>query len=75
MRRPFEFANDLFGVRVQQQFIVVEAVTGVGRIRPMHAIAIQLAGTCVGQIAVPDLVGIFGERDALLLAATVVEQT
>jgi hypothetical protein len=37
-------------------------------VRAVHAIAIQLAGQHVGQIAVPHHVGLFGERDAMRFA-------
>ena len=41
----------------------------------VHAVAVDRAGPRVGQIAVPDLVGVFGQLDALELAlAVVVEQ-
>jgi hypothetical protein len=44
-------------------------------IRTVHAIAVQLAGPRFGQIAVPDLVGLLAQRDALQLAtAAVIEQ-
>ena len=34
----------------------------------MHAIAVDRAGPRIGQVAVPDLVGVFGQLDALDLA-------
>ena len=41
----------------------------------MHAVAVELARPDVGQVAVPDLVGVFGQGDAVGLAPAVgVEQ-
>jgi hypothetical protein len=45
-----------------------------GRVRAMHAVAIKLAGLEAGNVAVPDLVRIFGKRNARRLVSICVEQ-
>ncbi|VVO70325.1 hypothetical protein PS732_01289 [Pseudomonas fluorescens] len=65
--RPFQFANQLFGVGVDQQFVVVETVTVRGVIRPINAVAVDHPRVRVGQVAVIDLVGVFREFDAFEL--------
>ena len=75
-RRPSaSVAGKRLGVGVEQQLVVVEAVAGLGLVRAVHPIAVELARAHVGQVAVPDLVGVLGQRDARDLAlAGVVEQ-
>jgi len=72
---PFQFADDLLGIRIEQQFVRIEAMSRGRLVRPVHAIAVKLPRPRVGQIAVPHLVGVLGQRDALGLAAGVVEKT
>src|SRR3569832_1419809 len=47
----------------------IEALASVRRVWPIHAIAVELAGARLRQIAVPDLVCSLREFDALELAA------
>jgi len=72
---PFELAHQLFGVGVDQQFVVVETVA-VGRvIRAVHTVAVNQPGVGVGQVAVEDFIGVFGEFDTFQFDhASVVEQ-
>jgi hypothetical protein len=63
---PLDPTDDGFGVRVEQQLVRVETVPLVGPVRPMHPVAIQLAGTDFGQIGMPDLIGLLGNPDSLL---------
>jgi hypothetical protein len=51
-------------VRVQQQLVRVEALAALGLIGPVGAVAVVQARPGVGQVAVPDLVGAFGQRQA-----------
>ena len=45
------------------------------RVRAVHAVAVDLAGTHARHVAVPDLVAVFGQLDALGLGlAAVIEQ-
>ena len=61
--------------RCEQQLVGVEAVPALGRIRPVDAIAIELPGRDVVEIAVPDVLVALGQFDPLELAATLaVEQ-
>ena len=61
---PDDLAVERAGVGVDEQLVGIEAVA-VGRVvGAVDAVAVELAGTHVGQIAVPDLVGVFGQRDA-----------
>ncbi len=72
---PLQFADDLFGVGVDQQFVMVEAMAVLRIVRAVHSVAIKGARACIGQITVPDLVGEFGQLDALdLFLAFSVEQ-
>ena len=68
--RPFQLAHQLFGVGVDEQLVGVEAMTVLRVVGPVHAIAIDLTGVGVGQVAVPDLVGVLGQFDALDLGFT-----
>jgi len=54
---------------------VIEAVAGIGLVRTVHAVAVYRAGPGVGQVAVPDLVGVLGHLEAVdLLPALDIEQ-
>src|SRR5712671_3415294 len=64
---PPHLPGDRRGIGIEQQFVWVEAMPGGGIVRPMHAIAIELVGPHLRQIAVPYLVGVIGEFDARLL--------
>ncbi|MNF82271.1 hypothetical protein D3C84_645740 [compost metagenome] len=72
---PFQLAHQLFGVGVDQQFVGVEAMA-VGRVvGAVDAIAVDQSRMGVGQVAVVDLVGVFGQFDAFEFhLAGVVEQ-
>ena len=58
--RPFQLADQLFGVRVDQQFVVVKAMAILWVIRAVHAVAIDLPRMGIRQIAVIGLVGVLG---------------
>ena len=72
---PGEGADEFTRIGVEQQLRIVEAVT-VHRVeRAADAIAVELAGLHARDMAVPDAVGAFGQRDALgLLAAVLGEE-
>ena len=62
-------------VRIEQQLVGVEPVTGLRRVGTVHPVAVDGAGARVWQVAVPDLVGVLGQLDAVeLRAARGVEQ-
>ena len=72
---PAQLSDQLLGVGIEQQLVGVEAMSGVGLVGSMNAIAIDRAGAGRRQIAVPDLIGIFRKLDALDFGFTVgVEQ-
>ncbi len=72
---PAQLADELARVGIDQQFVWIEAVSGLGLVRSMHSIAVDGAGAHIDQVAVPDLVGVLGQLDALDLGLTVgVEQ-
>ncbi|MNS14821.1 hypothetical protein D3C72_464460 [compost metagenome] len=61
---PLQFADQLFGVRIDQQLVVVETMA-VGRVvRTVDAVAVDQPRMGVGQVAVVDLVGVFRQFDA-----------
>ena len=68
---PAELACECAGVGVEEKLVRVEAVAGRGLVGPMGAQAVELPGAEVGEVAVPDLVGELGQRDALGLALAV----
>lgn len=72
---PHHPAGDPLGVGVEQQLVRIEAMAVVRLIRTVHAIAVKLSRRNVVEIAVPDVLGSFRQRDAFELApALAVEQ-
>jgi hypothetical protein len=72
---PFQIAGMGAGIGVQQQLVVVEAMPILGLVGAMDAIAIDLARPDAADPAMEDLVGVFGQLDALQLRAAIgVEQ-
>ncbi|MCY1352256.1 hypothetical protein D9M69_385450 [compost metagenome] len=65
--RPAQPAHQLLGVGVDQQLVGVEAVPGVGLEGTVHPVTVDLPRVGIGQVAMPDLVGVFGQVDALQL--------
>jgi hypothetical protein len=55
------------GIRIEQQLVGIEAVSGARLVGAMDANAVDRAGVHVRQIAVPDLVGAFGQLDTRCL--------
>jgi len=53
---PFEAADDLAGVRVEQQLVRVEAMPGLRRVRTMRAQAVDEAGARAREVPMPDAV-------------------
>src|SRR5690606_12548389 len=74
--RPLELPHQRFRVRIENELVRIEAMALRGLVRAVHAIGIDGAGARVGKVAVPDLIGVFGQDDALELAlACGVEKT
>ncbi len=57
---PAQRADERLGVRVEQQLVRIEAVAVLRIVGSIDPIPVDRAGPRVGQVAVPDLVGIFG---------------
>ena len=68
LRSPPELTDMRLRVRVEQQLVMVEAVAVLGIVRAVHAVSVDSAGASVGQVAVPDLIRVFGQFDAFQLA-------
>ena len=63
------------GIGIEQQLVGVEAVAVLGLVGAVDAIAVELPGRDVVQIAVPDVLGALGQFDAFEFAAALaVEQ-
>ena len=60
---PPDRARDRLRVRVDQQLGGVEAIAVLRIVRSVDAIAVELSGAHVGQIAVPDLIGALAQSD------------
>src|SRR5437868_7162743 len=57
---PAHRADDVAGVRIEQQLVRIEAVSLFGPVGAMHAVAIQETRSRFGPIAMPYHVGTFG---------------
>jgi hypothetical protein len=58
-------------VRIEQELVGVEAVPGIGFIRPMDAIAVHRARANIRKIPMPDLIGVLRQFDPLQLLLSV----
>ncbi|CCJ78250.1 hypothetical protein BN135_3314 [Cronobacter muytjensii 530] len=72
---PLDISGELARVRVNQQFVRVEAVTVFRIVRPVHAIAIQRARLQARHIAMPYFMRVFRQRQPgdFVFAARIVE--
>ncbi len=66
---PCEFAGVCARVGVEQELVRIEAMSGLGLERPVHAKAVERAGPDAGNMAVENLVGIFGQFQPLDFAS------
>ena len=72
---PHQAADEPLGIGIEQQLVGVEAVPALGRIGAVDAIAIELPGRDVVEIAVPDVLAALRQFDPLEFAAALaVEQ-
>ena len=55
-------------VGIEQQLVRVEAMADIRLVGAMDAVAINLTGANIGQVAVKDLVGVFGQDYAVQLS-------
>ena len=60
-------ADQRLGIGIEQKLVGIEAVTGGRLIRAVDAVAIHGPRPRIGQIAVPDLVGVFRQNHPLQL--------
>ncbi len=60
---PPRRASDDLGVGVHDQLARVEAMAVLRRVGAVDAIAVELTGVHVGEVAVPHHVGVLGQRD------------
>jgi hypothetical protein len=58
---PVNRPLDLFPIRVEKKLVRIEPLPLFWSIRTIDAVSIQLAGTYLGQIAVPHHVGLLGK--------------
>jgi hypothetical protein len=65
---PLHAPDDAARIGVDQQLVRIEAVPLLRLVGPVHAIAVELAGAQLRQVAVPDEIGALAQRDALHLA-------
>ena len=72
---PFDIADQIACVRVDQQLVRVKAMTVFRIVRPVYAVAIQRARLQAWHIAVPDFMRIFRQRQTsdFIFAARIVE--
>src|SRR3954468_1461854 len=56
---PFKRTDECFGIGVDEQLMVVEAVACLGFVRSIYPIAIKLTRPHVRQVAMPDLMRVF----------------
>ena len=63
---PVDSAVDRLRIRVDQQLRRVEALAGLGLVRPVHAVAVALPGPDARQVAVPVERGALVQLDPLL---------
>src|SRR5579871_4267898 len=72
---PDQPSGEPLGIGIKQELVGIEAVALLGRIGAVDAIAIELAGRDVVEIAVPDVLSALGQFDTFELAAALaVEQ-
>ncbi len=64
---PAQVAADGLGERVENELVRVEAVTLLRLVGSVDPVAVELSGLEVGQVGVPDLIGLFAQVDALRL--------
>jgi hypothetical protein len=54
---PLQAAHNSFGIRIEEELVRIEAVTGFRGVWSVHAVPVQLPGAEVGKIDMPDVVG------------------
>src|SRR6476660_260350 len=68
---PAHVATDSFGIRIENNFVSVETMSIARLIGTAYPIAIQLPGTRIWQITMPDQISPLGDRNPLRFLAVV----
>ncbi len=68
---PDEAPGELLGIGIDEELVRIEAQSPLGLIRAMDPVTVELSRRDIIEVAVPDILGAFRQRDALDLAATV----
>ena len=72
---PLQRSLQVLGVGLDQELVRIETVAALGIVRPVHAIAVQQARTCLRKVDMPVVVGALAQLDALdFVPAGTVEQ-
>src|SRR5262245_12270058 len=67
---PDEAPCELFGIGIDEQLVRIEAQSALGLIRAMNPVTVELSRHDIVEVAVPDVLCAFWQRDALNLAPT-----
>jgi hypothetical protein len=62
---PAQASDDVAGIRIEQQLGRIEAMAFFGLVGTVHAITVQPSRPSLGQVAMPDVIGVFAHLDAL----------
>src|SRR6266487_595501 len=68
---PDEAPGELLGIGIDEELVRIEAQSPLGLIRAIDPVTVELSRRDIIEVAVPDILGAFRQRDALDLAATV----
>ena len=64
---PAQVASDRLDIGIEHDLVRIEPVSLLRIVRAVHAITVKLTKLNVGQIAVPDNIGLFRQRDTMCL--------
>src|SRR3954453_2258244 len=65
---PFNAVSNLLRIRIEQQFVMIEAQPFFRIVRPADPVSIRQSWACFRQITVPDLIGLLANPNAVSLA-------
>src|SRR4029077_20688624 len=63
--------EDLLRIGIDQELVRIEAQSALRVIRAVNAVAVELAGSNIAEVAVPDILGTFRKCDALDLPTAI----
>src|SRR5205823_3602400 len=64
---PLDRAADGLRVRIEEELVRVEAMSPLGLVGTVDAEAVELSGTRIGEVAMPDEIGALAHRHAVRL--------